>query len=179
MNTEQPQKWRLCKKKRVHDKFATIIIKFMRKFISGSIFLSIISVGLQPNGIPKSAKTFSWTSRKRTGSNKNKWPSATAKSVIYFWPTDLFVELVHSADMKMPEGTNVINVKSSLTTPRKWRIITATSAKTRPFSNKQFTSLLTFQKSRNNSKNGLMNLAPRESGLKTQFRQPKLGLTWA
>lgn len=59
MSTEQPQKSRLWKRRKLPDKFVTIIIKFTLKFTNGSILLSTISAELQPNGTLKYVRIFS------------------------------------------------------------------------------------------------------------------------
>ncbi len=129
MSMVPPHKLRHWKKKRPQEKFATIIIKFMPKFTNGLISTSTILAELQPNGIPKSVRTFSWTSRKRAKSSKSKWPNAIVKIAIFFWLIDLSVVHVLSVDMKTQEVTNAISAKSFSTTQLKWRIIIALSAK--------------------------------------------------
>ncbi len=177
-NMVQQLKLRPWRRRKLQDKFAIIITRFMLKYTSGSILDLTILVEPQHNGTPKYARISSWTSSKRTELSKNKWPNVIVKTVTCSWLIDSCVEHVHSVGMKMLEETNATNVKNSLTILHKWKTITALYVKIHQFLRILYISSLTCQKFKNNWKNGLMNQVTRVNGQKTPSLQPKHGPTW-
>ena len=128
-STVQQPRLRLWRKIKPQDKSAIDITRFTQRFINGSILDLTISVGHPHNGTPKSVKIFSWKSSKKIESRSNRWLSAIVRIVICFLLIGLYVEHVPSVVMKMREVINATNVKNSLTTLLKWRIITALSVR--------------------------------------------------
>ena len=72
MNMVQLHKSRLYNKRRHQDKSVIFIIKFMHKYINGSISDLIILAEHQLSGIHKFVKKYSSTSNKKTELNSNK-----------------------------------------------------------------------------------------------------------